>query len=100
MVRVALTQSDFALKFLLRETNQYSSLPTNTVILANNALEIIAGEQTPPHSALWVQVDRDPYCLVCGDQMQANTTDSQTIRAVSLQDLADETGISVENESE
>jgi molybdopterin/thiamine biosynthesis adenylyltransferase len=96
VVRVALTQTDFALKFLLKETDQYSPLPTNTVILANNAIEIIAGEVTPPHSALWVQIDRDPHCLVCGDQMQANVTDSQTFHAVSLQDLADETGISVD----
>jgi len=100
VVRVALTQSDFAIKFLLKETNQYASLPTNTVILANNAIEIIAGEETPPHSGLWIQVDRDPYCLVCGDQMQANMTDSQTIHAISLQDLADETGISVESDTE
>ncbi|MDZ4671651.1 MAG: ThiF family adenylyltransferase [Phototrophicales bacterium] len=96
VVRVALTQTDFALKFLLKETDQYSPLPTNTVILANNAIEIIAGEFTPPHSALWVQIDRDPHCLVCGDQMQTNMTDSQTFHAVSLQDLADETGISVD----
>lgn len=99
VVRVALTQSDFALKFLLRETDQYSSLPTNTVILANNALEILTGEITQPHSALWIQVDRDPHCLVCGDQMQMNATDSQTIKGISLQDLADETGISVESDS-
>ncbi|MCL4253799.1 MAG: ThiF family adenylyltransferase [Anaerolineae bacterium] len=99
VVRVALTQTDFALKFLLRETDQYSSLPTNTVILANNALEILTGEITQPHSALWIQVDRDPHCLVCGDQMQMNATDSQTIKGISLQDLADETGISVESDS-
>lgn len=99
VVRVALTQTDFALKFLLRETDQYSSLPTNTVILANNALEILTGEITQPHSALWIQVDRDPHCLVCGDQMQMNATDSQTIKGISLQDLADETGISVESDT-
>ncbi len=99
VVRVALTQADFALKFLLRETDQYSPLPTNTVILANNALEILTGEITPPHSALWIQVDRDPHCLVCGDQMQMNVTDSQTIKGISLQDLADETGISVESDT-
>ncbi|PJF29075.1 MAG: hypothetical protein CUN52_10235 [Phototrophicales bacterium] len=97
-MRVALTQADFAIKFLLRETDQYSSLPTNTIILANNALEILTGQETLPHSALWIEVERDPHCLVCGDQMQRNVTDSQTIKGISLQDLADETGISVESD--
>lgn len=98
VVRVALTQADFAIKFLLRETDHYSSLPTNTIILANNALEILTGQETAPHSALWIEVERDPHCLVCGDQMQRNVTDSQTIRSISLQDLADEIGISVESD--
>lgn len=98
VVRVALTQADFAIKFLLRETDQYSALPSNTIILANHALEILTGQETPPHSALWIEVERDPHCLVCGDQMQRNATDSQTIKSISLQDLVDETGILVESD--
>jgi molybdopterin/thiamine biosynthesis adenylyltransferase len=98
VVRVALTQADFAIKFLLRETDHYSSLPANTIILANNVLEILTGQETPPHSALWIEVERDPHCLVCGDQMQRNATYSQMIKGISLQDLADETGISVESD--
>lgn len=73
VVRVAAAQGDVALKTLLRDTGAYPPLPGNTVILANNAIEIIEGEITPPHSALWVTIARDPACLVCGDLARAAT---------------------------
>jgi len=71
VVRVASVQSDFVLRELLKESDLYEPLPGNTVILANKALEIIEGEVTPPYSAVWVNVQRDPECLVCGDAVQA-----------------------------
>lgn len=66
VVRVAAAQADMALNELLRGASAYRALPGNTVILANVALEILSGEISLPHTALWATVDRDPACLVCG----------------------------------
>ena len=49
VVRVASVQADMALNDLLTGTEIYRSMPGNTVILANTALEIIAGEISPPY---------------------------------------------------
>ncbi|MFW5691438.1 MAG: HesA/MoeB/ThiF family protein [Chloroflexota bacterium] len=93
VVRVAAAQADFALRELLADTDQYQPLPGNTVILANSGLEIIEGQITPPFSAVWAQIDRDPECLVCGDRMRARQTDEIEI---SLDTLAGETGIEID----
>jgi molybdopterin-synthase adenylyltransferase len=104
VVRVAGVQTDFVLKELLRgnnaegEDDEYQ-LPANTVVLANNAIEIITGQMTPPHSAVWVQIERDPNCLVCGDKIRAHETDQhKAINPITLDDLAGESGIEVEEE--
>lgn len=68
VVRVASTQADMALNELLRHTPAYRVLPGNTVILANHALEIIEGHTTLPYGAEWVNIKRNPECLVCGRQ--------------------------------
>lgn len=97
VTRVAGVQADFALKELLRGTDAYESLPGNTVILANSAIEIIEGEQTPPHSAVWVTVERDPDCLVCGDKVRAQSTrESAAAHTLSLDELAGEMGIELQ----
>ncbi|NOG52660.1 MAG: hypothetical protein HND48_26845 [Chloroflexi bacterium] len=62
-------------------------LPANTLVMANTALEIIEGQTTPPHGALWVNIARDPNCLVCGDRLQDV---SET--PLSIEDLAAQTG--------
>ena len=77
MTRVASVQAHLVLNELLKGTDIYEPMPGNTVILANTALEIITGQITPPHSAVWVTIERDPHCLVCGQPlhsqaMQAN----------------------------
>ncbi|GAB4513497.1 MAG: hypothetical protein OHK0046_14250 [Anaerolineae bacterium] len=97
VARVAATQADFALRELLRETELYEALPANTVILANRAIEIIAGEITPPHSAVWVNIPRDPYCLVCGDQMHATAENASSL---SLDDLTGSMGIELEDDEQ
>ena len=95
VARVAAAQADMALRELLRDTDQYQPLPGNTVILANNALEIIEGQVTPPFSAVWVHIQRDPDCLVCGDALRAGQT-----QEISLDDLAgDDITIEYEDES-
>ncbi|MDX1990822.1 MAG: ThiF family adenylyltransferase [bacterium] len=97
VVRVAAAQADFALKFLLQEANLYEPLPGNTLILANAPLEIIEGEITPPHSALWFTVGRDPACLVCGDQVRAG--EAVQGEELSLDQLMSDNALTVEDES-
>ena len=97
VVRIAATQTDFILKELLRGSDQYEELPGNTVILANDAIEIIDGEITPPHSAVWVNVARDPECLVCGDRLRLEDSSADSI---SLDSLAAAIDIQMEEDEE
>lgn len=90
VVRVAAAQADVALRELLRESDQYEPLPGNTVVLANRALEIIEGQVTPPFSAVWVDIRRDPGCLVCSGGAQ--TFDAEATQELSLDALADAMG--------
>lgn len=99
VVRVAAAQADLALKELLRDTDLYEPLPANTLIMANNAIEIIDGEITPPHSAIWADIARDPQCLVCGDRMRQQAENSDTNdEEMSLSDLTDGFGIRLEDD--
>jgi len=66
VVRVAAAQADFALNWLLRDTPAYLELPANTLILANRTMEIMPGLILPPYGAQWLDIARDPDCLVCG----------------------------------
>jgi hypothetical protein len=70
VVRVAAAQAEIALNELLAGTGVYKQMPANTIILANHALEIINGQVSPPMTALWVDIARDPHCLVCGDPLR------------------------------
>lgn len=99
VVRVAAAQSDLALKELLSDTELYQPLPANTLIMANNAIEIIDGQITPPHSAVWVDIARDPQCLVCGEHMrQQAEVEDETETGMSLSDLTDGFGIRLEDD--
>lgn len=88
VVRVAAAQADMALNELLRGASAYRELPGNTVILANTALEILDGEISPPHTALWAAVERDPECLVCGGHAPREQSSS-----LSLDELRAATGL-------
>jgi molybdopterin/thiamine biosynthesis adenylyltransferase len=85
VVRIASVQADMALNELLHGTEIHRSMPGNTVILANTALEIVAGEMALPYTAVWATVERDPHCLVCGH--------AALEQEASLDDLAQLTGI-------
>ncbi|MBC8171969.1 MAG: hypothetical protein H7X77_09860, partial [Anaerolineae bacterium] len=93
VVKVASIQADFALNELLARP----AYPANTLILANTTMEILDGEVSPPHSSLWVNVPRDPYCLVCGDQVNADTDEDSS--DLTLSDLAGSMGITLEDEN-
>lgn len=90
VVRIAAVQADFAVKQLL---NQTGDLPGNTVILANNALEIMEGQITPPQGAVWVNIQRDPNCLICGDKVREAREAAAAAEELSLEDLASSGGI-------
>jgi hypothetical protein len=82
VVRVAAAQADMTLALLLEGTSAARTYPGNSVIMANTALEIIEGEISPPYTAVWATIPRDPACLVCGDG-------ARTAGDISLADLLD-----------
>jgi len=82
VVRVASVQADIALNALLRGLLAHREMPANTVVLANTRLEIYEGWTTLPYGAEWVNVPRNPECLVCGQKGRMASAD-----ALSLDDL-------------
>lgn len=102
VVRVASVQADMALNELLKASEIYRVMPGNTVILANTALEIIAGEISPPYSAVWATIERDPHCLVCGDGVHvAASADAEAgDSGASLDQLIEMTGIVLDEREE
>lgn len=97
VARIASAQADQVLNELLAGTNAYKPMPANTVIMANTTLEILAGEISQPYTAVWVNIDRDPHCLVCGDALRSELADSSAAD-VSLADLMDATGLALEED--
>jgi len=91
VVRVAATQADMALNFLLEGQPIYREYPANTVILANVPLEIFEGITVPPYSAQWLNIPRDPHCLVCGAPEQS---------ALSLESLVGDLIVDVNSDVE
>lgn len=83
VTKVASIQTDLVINELLRGTDVSEPMPANTIILTNNSMEIAEGEMNEPHTALWVEIARDPDCLVCGQKMQLSAESA----AVSLDEL-------------
>ncbi len=84
VTKVASIQTDLILNELLRGTDMSEAMPANTIIITNNSMEIMDGEVNDPHTGLWVEIDRDPDCLVCGQKVQLSAEGSASI---SLDDL-------------
>jgi len=88
--KVASIQSDLVINELLRGSNAHAPMPANTLILANKAMDIFEGQRNDPHTSIWLDIDRDPDCLVCGERlrqgMQARRQGSD--EGLSLADLA------------
>lgn len=99
VARVASAQADLTLNELLSGTNAYKVMPANTVIMANTALEIMSGQISQPYTAEWVNIERDPQCLVCGDALR-NELSSEAQPEVSLSDLMNETGMTLQEDAE
>ncbi len=81
VARIAATQADMALNLLVEGFDVHREMPGNTVVLANTWLEIFTGHTTLPYGAEWVDVARNPDCLVCGPARAAGE------QSVSLDDL-------------
>ncbi len=90
VTKVAGIQTDLIINELLRGTSAHEEMPANTLIVANSYLDIIEGQESEPHSSMWIEIGRDPDCLVCGERLkqgvrllaQADNDD------ISLADLA------------
>jgi molybdopterin/thiamine biosynthesis adenylyltransferase len=68
VTRIASAQADMALNDLLIGQPIHRTLPANTVIMANVEMEIYEGVVVDPYSAAWIDIPRNPRCMVCGDQ--------------------------------
>ncbi len=90
VTKVAGIQADLIINELLRGTSAYETMPANTLIVANNAMEIIEGQENAPHTAIWIEIGRDPDCLVCGERLKQGV--SMLVKEdegnISLADLA------------
>ncbi len=90
VTKVAGIQTDLILNELLRGSNVYEEMPANTIIVTNCALDIIEGQESDPHSSIWVDIQRDPDCLVCGERLKQGV--SMLVQddsgGISLDDLA------------
>lgn len=99
VTRIASAQADIALNELLMGGSAYKEMPANTVIMANTSMEILAGQISQPYTAVWVDIERDPNCLVCGDALR-NELSAETQPELSLDDLMHSTGITLEENAE
>lgn len=97
VTKVASIQTDLILNELLRGSDVSEQMPANTIIVANSEMEIVDGEPNDPHTGLWVDIPRDPECLVCGDR--ARLVD-EAHSALSLDDLMGSSGLGLLEEEE
>lgn len=70
VTKVAGIQTDLIINELLRGTSAHEEMPANTLIVSNSYLDIIEGQESEPHSSLWIEIERDPDCLVCGERLK------------------------------
>jgi molybdopterin/thiamine biosynthesis adenylyltransferase len=96
VMSVAAVQADLSLNELMRGTSLHKAMPGNTIIMANSQMEILDGTVSDPHTSVWVTIERDPDCLVCG--AAAKLVDRGEDKNMSLDDLAGASGIEVEGE--
>ena len=90
VTKVAGIQTDLIINELLRGTSAHESMPANTLIVANAYLDIIEGQESEPHSGMWIEIERDRDCLVCGERLRqgARLLAREESANISLEDLA------------
>ena len=97
VVRIAATQSDLTLNWLLEDTAAHRQMPSNTLVMANTHLEIYEGKTSLPYTAEWVNVPRNPECLVCGHLHRAAEAKAEKL---SLEELAGLGHVAFEDDDE
>ena len=90
VTKVAGIQTDLIINELLRGSSAYEAMPANTLIVANAYMDIIEGQESDPHTAVWIEVARDPDCLVCGERLKRGVSKlvQEEAGSISLEDLA------------
>ena len=88
VTKVAGIQTGLILNELLRGTAAHEEMPANTIIAANAYMDIIEGQESDPHTGIWLEIQRDPDCLVCGERLK---------QGVSMLVKEDEGGISLDD---
>lgn len=90
VTKIAGIQTDLILNELLRGSAAYEEMPANTIIVTNTSLDVIEGQVNDPHSSMWVDIQRDPDCLVCGGRLKQSLSKlvEQDTGGISLDDLA------------
>ncbi len=90
VTKIAGIQTDLILNELLRGSAVYEEMPANTIIVTNTSLDVIEGQENDPHSSIWVDIQRDPDCLVCGERLKQGVSVlvQEDAGGISLDDLA------------
>ena len=90
VTKVAGIETDLIINELLRGTSAHEEMPANTLIVANSYLDIVESQESEPHSSLWIEIERDPDCLVCGERLKRGVRllAQDEDDAISLEDLA------------
>ncbi len=70
VTKVAGIQTGLIINELLRGASAHEEMPANTLIVANTYMDIIESQESEPHSGMWIEIERDPDCLVCGDRLK------------------------------
>ena len=89
VTKVAGIQTDLIINELLRGTSAHEVMPANTLIVANSYLDIIEGQESEPHSGMWIEIARDPDCLICGERLKPGRAvcwRRRTKKNISLED--------------
>ena len=90
VTKVAGIQADMIINELLRGTSAHVEMPGNTLLVANTYMDIIEGQENEPHTGLWIEIERDPDCLVCGERLKQGISllEKDDSEGISLEDLA------------
>lgn len=90
VTKVAGIQTDLIINELLRGASVHEPMPSNTLIVTNSAMDIFEGQESDPHTGVWIEIGRDPDCLVCGERLRQGVSllvDGDE-GSISLADLA------------
>ncbi len=90
VTKVAGIQADLIINELLLGTSAHVEMPGNTLLVTNTYMDIIEGRENEPHTGLWIEIERDPDCLVCGEGLKQSLSllSKDGSDGVSLEDLA------------